>query len=126
MRKQVLFGLITVVLIMVLAGSISGVVLGMPKRFVDTADNCYMQMEEIYVEQVRTILDEEGLYSAGVTLTYERDSDGSRLYTLLVHHHRLENFKQAELELLTERMEENFFTGNDCSVHAKLSWQLEG
>jgi len=124
MRKQILFGLITVMAILVLAGSVSGVVLGMPRQTVRTDSGFYRQMEEVYVEQVNRLLEEEGLPSAGVTLTYERDRDGNRHYTVLVHHHRLEGYDTQTRNLLAKQMEAVFFTAEDCSITAELVWQL--
>lgn len=124
MRKQILFGVITVVLVIILAGSISGVALGKPQHTVEMDGKAYLQLEEIYVDQVKEMLAQEGLGSAGVTLTYERDRDGSRHYTLLVHHHRLEGFEQQEIEALADKMEACFFESEECSVSADLVWQL--
>ena len=124
MRKQVLFGIVTAALVIILAGSNSGVAFGKPRHNVSTDSREYLQLEEIYVDQVRELLEQEGIGSAGVTLTYERDRDGSRHYTLLVHHHRLAGFEQKALSRLTEEIEACFFADESCSVDADLIWSM--
>ena len=124
MKRQVVFGVITAVLVLVLAVSVGGVVLGQPQHGKDTGAKAYLQLEEVYVAQIRELLEAEGMASAGLTLTYERDRDGSRCYTLLVHHHKLENLNEAKREELEVKMEEYFFSGEKCSVCAQLVWQM--
>lgn len=124
MRKQILFGLVTAALVLVLACSVSGVAFGKPQHSVKTDGKTYRQMEEIYMEQVKGLLEEEGLASAGVTLTYERDREGMRHYTLQIHHHRLESLEVRRLNMIKKQMEACFFEDETCSINAQLVWQL--
>ena len=116
MRKQFLFYTLTVVLVIVLAGSVCGVAFGKPQHAASDEGKAYRILEEVYLEQVRDVLEEEGLASAGVTLTYERDREGFRSYTLQIHHHRFEGFEQEQLNRLEGMMEDLFFKGEDCGV----------
>ena len=122
MKKQIIAGMATVILILVLTGSICGVVFGKPQHSVERNREDYQQMEEVYVDQVRGILAREGLTSAGVMLTYETGRDGGRHYTLAVNHHRLENFGQDRIDRLENNMENCFFSSEECSMSAEFNW----
>ena len=117
MRKQFLYVMVTVILVLVLAGSVCGIVLGKtPHTGEGERTAAYQMLEEIYVEEVREVLKQEGLSSAGVTLTYERDREGFRCYTLEIHHHRFAGFEPDRLAELEKVMEELFFDGKDCDI----------
>ena len=47
------------------------------------------QMEQKYVEQVRTVLDKAGYVNSGIMLTKCVDVDGTRTYTLNIHNKKL-------------------------------------
>ena len=117
MRKQFLYAVVTVVLVLILAGSVCGIVLGKTQHTGEAEHTAaYQILEEIYVEQVREVLKQEGLSSAGVTLTYERDREGFRSYTLEIHHHRFAGLQPQQIAELEKEMEALFFDGKDCDI----------
>ena len=117
MRKQFLYAVVTVVLVLILAGSVCGIVLGKTQHTeADRSAAAYQILEEIYVEQVREVLVQEGLSSAGVMLTYERDREGFRSYTLEIHHHRFAGFEPGQLAELGAVMGDLLFDGKDCDI----------
>lgn len=100
MKKR--FGLITVLLILVIAFCTTGTVMGMEKGSVKVDEKYYRQIEQEYVRQVRTYLSDTGYDNSGVALTKVFYEDGSREYTLNIHHKRIEKLTGTEQEQLKE------------------------
>ena len=104
MKKR--FVLITVVLIMVTVFCTTGTVMGMEKDAARVDEKYYKQMEKEYVKQVRSYLQEEGYENSGVTLTKILFEDGSREYTLNVHHKRIGKLSESEQNALRNALAE--------------------
>ena len=66
----------------------------------------YKEMEQECLQDVKAILLEKGCKDAGVTLTYVTMEDGSREYTVCVHHAKLEVMESEEYGLLQARIKE--------------------
>lgn len=104
MKKR--FVLITVVLIMITVFCTTGTVMGMEKDAARVDEKYYKQMEKEYVTQVKSYLQEEGYENSGVTLTKVLYEDGSREYTLNVHHKRIDKLSESEQNALRNTLEE--------------------
>lgn len=85
-----------------------------PKDSVRVNEQYYEQLEEEYVEEVRGLLDEAGLAHAGVMLTHVRKEDGTRIYTLSIHHRNYLCLDQEERDSLTEALSECAFEPDCC------------
>ena len=66
----------------------------------------YKEMEQECLQDVKAILLEKGCKDAGVTLTYVTMEDGSREYTVCVHHAKLDVMESEEYGLLQARIKE--------------------
>ena len=105
MKKKGLLAVITLVLILGIgmtakaASSIDAVG--------DIDEKQYVAMEEQYLDEARMILLEKGCKNAGITLTYVSDAQGSRNYTVTIHHSRLDKMEKEELSLLKGRLQES-------------------
>lgn len=55
----------------------------------------YEVLEEEYLDEVRETLKQEGYSNCGLTLTFSRDAEGARNYTLSIYHKRLENLDET-------------------------------
>ena len=64
----------------------------------------YKQVEKEYVTQVKSYLQKEGYENSGVILTKVIYEDGSREYTLSVHHKRILKLSEFERESLCEAL----------------------
>lgn len=104
MKKR--FVLITVLLILVTVFCTTGTVMGMEKDATRVDEKYYKQMEKEYVKQVRNYLQEEGYENSGVTLTKVLFEDGSREYTLNVHHKRIDKLPESERNALRDTLAE--------------------
>ena len=76
--------------------------MGMEKDAARVDEKYYKQMEQEYVTQVRGYLQGEGYENSGVALTKVLYEDGSREYTLNVHHKRIEALSEVEQNALRE------------------------
>ena len=62
----------------------------------------YHQLEQAYVKEARKVMNEQGYFDAGITMTRRMNEAGDRIYTVKVHHNRLNN---ASFEKTKELME---------------------
>ena len=62
----------------------------------------YHQLEQAYVKEARKVMNEQGYFDAGITMTRRMNEAGDRIYTVKVHHNRLNN---ASFEKTNELME---------------------
>ena len=62
----------------------------------------YHQLEQAYVKEARKVMNEQGYFDAGITMTRRMNETGERIYTVKVHHNRLNN---ASFEKTNELME---------------------
>lgn len=102
MKKR--FGFITILLILLITFCTTGTVMGMEKGNVKVDEKFYKQMEQDYVRQVREYLNDEGYDNSGVALTKVFFEDGSREYTLNIHHKRIEKLNRMQQEQLKQQL----------------------
>ena len=120
MKKNITFFITTFILVLITAFCMGSVVLGMPKDQVKVNEAYFEQMEEDYVREVKVLLKEAGLSDAGVMLTHVRESDGSRVYTLSIHHNRYEYLDAAERSAISDSLEKCAFEAEDCTFVQKF------
>lgn len=108
------FAAVTVLLVMITAFFCAATV-------VSSTDICGRQLEEYYLEKereltgaIRNLLCGEGLENSGVMLTHVVEADGSRSYTVTVHHGRIDDMDESDREMLLERLESLSFADEDC------------
>ena len=114
MKKNMGFLMVLMLLTVLTGCSVSGIAKNVPRRTVQE-DPQYAVLEDSYLKQVRGILKDAGLKDAGVMLTHVTEEDGSRIYTLSVHHRGFSWLEDAEMERLSASLRECAFSGEDCS-----------
>ena len=104
MRRVVMF----VVVVMVLAMGIGMSVMASSEKEMSyvISNEEYKAMEQECLQEVKMILLEKGCKDAGVTLTYVTMEDGSREYTVCVHHAKLDVMESEEYGLLQARIKD--------------------
>ncbi len=75
----------------------------------------YQVLEKEYLAEVRGYLNEEGLVNCGVMLTRVVEEDGNRIYTVTIHHVRLDKFTEEEKADLIKKLRVIAFEGENCS-----------
>ena len=99
------FAAVTILLILLTALCFAGTVAS--RTTLDSAEleGYYRQQEEQLVSRAREFLEEQGFAYSGVMLTRVVEADGSRAYTLTVHHGEIDRMSAPEREALAERLE---------------------
>lgn len=90
------FGIITVLLVLVIVFCIRGTVFSKENDKRARENQYYAVMQDEYVKQAKQRMEEQGYSNCGVTVTWVVQSDGSREYTVLLHHRKLEKLSPEE------------------------------
>lgn len=116
MRNK-LFTVLTVLLVLVTVFSIKGTAYSMEKKEGnDTAmESYYKAVEKEYVEKVKHSLGEMGYATSGVMLTKIVSSNGSREYTVAIHHKRLKD-NEADTSKVIAKLEGIELPVDGCSI----------
>lgn len=75
----------------------------------------YREKEYELVADIRGMLQREGLENSGVMVTRVVEADGSRNYTVTVHHGDIDNMSEVERQQLLLRLEDLNFEGEGCT-----------
>ena len=114
-RGTFAFLALTVFLVLITAFCITGTVNGQRKLEGYEQDVLYRAQENCMVQEIRDYLEQEGYKNSGVMLTRVLEADGSREYTLTVHHGRIEALSIEDREKLQRELETFDFTAENCS-----------
>lgn len=108
------FWAVTIILIMVTAFCCAGTVMSRTDFSGQELENYYRERERQLVEDAREYLREQGYENSGVMLTRVVDADGSREYTLSVHHGMIAALNKEEQEQLADGLQEITFADRKC------------
>lgn len=114
MKRRGFFWIMTLLLIGVIAFSITGTAMSHGNRNLEIREEHYRQLEQEYVQEVRKFLAECGYENSGVMLTHVVTEDGSREYTVTVHHRRLDKLTEDERREIGKNILEIAFEVPGC------------
>lgn len=114
------FWAVTIILVMVTAFCCAGTVMSRTDFSAQELEHYDRERERQLVEDVRGYLRQQGYGNSGVMLTRVVDADGSREYTLSIHHSRITALGEEEREQLAEELQEIAFTDQNCVFVIKL------
>lgn len=114
------FWAVTIMLVIVTACCCAGTVMSRTDFSAQELEHYDRERERQMVEDVREYLRQRGYGNSGVMLTRVMDADGSREYTLSIHHSRITALGEEERERLAEELQEIAFTDQSCSFFIKL------
>lgn len=109
------FGILTVLLVLVIIFCIKGTVMSMENPERVKQNHCYAAWEEEYLESARDLLNREGYTDCGINLTWVAYEDGSREYTVLIHHRKLERLSEEQKGGLRTLLSRGEFQDKTCS-----------
>lgn len=109
------FTVLTVCLVFISAFCIKGTVMSQSKSGGKELESYYRAQEKELVQDTREYLNAAGFQNSGVTLTSVTDADGSREYTITVHHDRIDRMEESDRKLLKEELSALTFTAENCS-----------
>ena len=110
---KIRFMAVIMVSVIIAACFFTGTVMGKGEADSQELDGYYHSKEQSLVEDAREFLKEEGYADSGVMLTRVIEADGSRQYTLTIHHRRIGKLDEDERQLLMEKLQKIAF--NDAS-----------
>lgn len=119
-RKNLFGGIFTLLLLLLCIFCISGTVISQEKGKSKVEEKYYHQMEQAYVKEIRAFLNERGYKNSGVSMTYILEEDGSRDYTVTIHHKRIEKLGEEGREKLLEECRQIEFPAEDCGFCHKF------
>jgi len=105
----------TIILVLVAALSFGGTVMSRTDFDAVELESFYRAKESELVTEVREFLAESGLENSGVTLTRVVEQDGSRNYTLTVHHGEIHKMSEQEKENLKVKLDTLCFEDEACT-----------
>ena len=115
--REVIFVMTTVFLILISALCITFTVMGKSSLAQEEMDSYYRQKEQRLVREVRSYLNENGYHNSGVMLTHVTYGDGSREYTVTVHHAGINALGSEERKDLAEQLQTFDFQDESCTFH---------
>ncbi len=118
--KNVTFTVVTIILVLCSAFFITKTVQGQSDTDVAAKEGYYQALEQEYVDEIRTYLDEQGFLNSGVMLTRVVDEQGSREYQVTLHHKYLEKLSEEERRAVFEEIECMAFGSDGCIFQIKL------
>ena len=122
-QSNITFVFVTVLFVMISAFCISQTVSGKEDAEAKEQEAFYREQENKLLADIRAFLNQEGYYNSGVTLTRVVDSDGSREYTITIHHSRIDRMDDFEKQELKNALEELVFVSKGCSFcHTFLAY----
>ncbi|MBR6665803.1 MAG: hypothetical protein IKL22_08855 [Lachnospiraceae bacterium] len=113
-RKEAVFVLFTVFMILSLWFFISEKVMSQNNGTVTVDEAAFLELESNYLSQVKVYLEEEGFRNSGVALSRVIETDGSRSYEITLHHKKLNELSLEEQEQLKADIEELAFGVSGC------------
>lgn len=113
-RKEAVFVLFTVFMILSLWFFISEKVMSQNNGTVTVDEAAFLELESNYLSQVKVYLEEEGFRNSGVALSRVIETDGSRSYEVTLHHKKLNELSLEEQEKLKADIEELAFRVSGC------------
>lgn len=114
------FGAVTIVLILVTAFCCAGTALSRTDLNQREMESYYKAKEKQLVCETRAFLNAEGYANSGVMLTHTTEVDGSRMYTMTVHHAEIEKMSEEEQQRLLAELENFAFESKNCSFLHKF------
>ena len=119
--KQISFTVTgTLLLILMISLCISLTAISQEKQSRRAETEYYRALEKEYVKEVRTFLDEKGYTNSGVTMTERVEADGTRSYTVTIHHGKMQTLTPKERGTLLQDCRGILFADGSLTVSHKF------
>lgn len=121
-RKAGMAGFVAVTVLLVLFAALlfGEIVLSGTDVDARELEEYYQEREQELSREIGEFLRKEGLENGGVTVTRVVEENDSRLYTITVHHGRIDCMDAAERDELLDRLQELNFADDRCSFTHKF------
>jgi len=119
-RKEAVFVMVTVFLVLVLWLFVSETVMSQTEGNITVDEEAFAELEKDYVDTTREYLEGKGYRNSGVALTRVVDENGERRYEMVLHHKNLYKLSTEEQEKLMEEIATMAFHVSGCEFLVKL------
>ena len=120
MMKGYRFYIVAAGLILVILSMVTMTVNATESKKLQHENGYYEQIEDEYVQNLRHTLTEKGFRNAGITMTKVFLEDGSREYTVMLHHRRMVNLSVEEKSKLIDELSKYAFDDLECRINLKF------
>jgi hypothetical protein len=120
MMRAYRFYMITIGLVIMAFTTMTMSVNATEKKRLQYKDEYYEEIEDSYVQELRGALADRGYSNAGITMTKVFYEDGSREYTVKLHHKRMERLTKQEQDDLLADLTDVSFDDSECRVYLKF------
>lgn len=120
MMRGYRFYIVAAVLILVIFSMVTMTVNATENKRLQHQNGYYEQIEQEYVQNLRNTLTDKGFRNAGITMTKVFLEDGSREYTVKLHHRRMDNLSLIEKNELLNELSGIAFEAVECSINLKF------
>lgn len=114
------FAAATIIFVLIAAFSFAGTVMSRTDFSDAELEGYYREREEQLVRDTRAYLNEQGYFNSGVTLTRVVEEDGSREYTVTVHHGQIDRMTEEERMALSQNLAVFTFEDDNCTFYHKF------
>ena len=90
-------------------------VIGQSRTDLKRQKQYYAVKEEEYRSGMRRMLTDKGYTNSGITIRWVLEDEGTRTYTVLIHHKRIDRLDAGEREELIRELEKTEFVDEYCS-----------
>lgn len=124
MMKRYHFYMITLLAVFTLFSLITMKVNGQGENTIAVERELYEELEEDYTQRLQEMLESKGYRNAGITMTKIYQEDGSREYTIQIHHKRIDRLDAGEKILLLNELAAIRFGDDQCTIlHKFLTYE---
>ena len=112
-KKDCLFVVMTMLLVLLIFFCTTETVISQSRD--GSRKQYYADMEKRYLSDIKMTLCEKGYSNSGITIRWVSDSEGLRIYTVLIHHRKIESLDNNEKKELIHDLSVTEFEDESCT-----------
>lgn len=114
-KENILFGIAVIIPVLVILFCTTETVMSQEKSNNRAEKKYYASMEKEYHNNMKCLLDEKGYLNSGITIRWISEADGTRNYTVMIYHRKIDNLNEQEKEALIHELLETEFKDIRCT-----------
>lgn len=114
-RKNILFVIAVILSVLVALLATKETVMSQGRTDSKGKKNYYKAMEAEYRSNMEQVLEENGYSNSGITIRWVSENGETRIYTVMIHHKRIDRLDENEKEKLIQELAKTEFSDEGCS-----------
>lgn len=114
-KESILYGIAVIIPVLVILFCTTETVMSQEKTNNRAEKKYYASMEKEYHNNMKHLLDEKGYLNSGITIRWIAEADGTRNYTVMIYHRKIDNLNEQEKEALIRELLETEFEDIRCT-----------